>query len=234
VSESSLLQAHNLKQVERAGRPSAARALFDGLRLSLAPGERVAVVTPPGELGTALARTLALLQRPAGGRILLEGVDVTRAGGNKLRALRRRLQYVGGEARRALAPRLTLANLLAEPLNVHRLGTPAQRRDRVTAAAQAWGLNPHLLQFSASALSATLCQRVALARACLLEPRLLIADQVTRRLEPAAAAPLLDRLREHCQGAGLACLLFTPDLALARDFGQRQLRLHPSGQLRAA
>ncbi len=232
MSESVLLQVHNLKQVERAGRPGAARALFDGLSLAVAPGECVAVAAPPGELGGALARTLALLERPAAGRILFEGEDVTRAGGGKLRGLRRRLQYVSGEARRALAPRLTVANLLAEPLNVHRLGTPAERRERVAAAARAWGLNPHVLQFTASALSAALCQRVALARACLLEPRLLIADQVTQRLEPAAAAPLLARLKEHCQGAGLACLLLTPEAALAREFGQRQLRLHPNGQLR--
>lgn len=232
MSESALLQVHNLKQVERAGRPGAARALFDGLSLALATGECVAVATPPGEMAGALARTLALLERPAEGRILFEGVDVTRARGGKLRGLRRRLQYVGGEARRALAPQLTLANLLAEPLNVHRLGTPAERRERVAAAARDWGLNPHVLQFSAGALSAALCQRAALARACLLEPRLLIADQVTQRLEPAAAAPLLARLSEHCQEAGLACLLFTPEPALAREFGQRQLRLHPNGQLR--
>jgi ABC-type glutathione transport system ATPase component len=229
-----LLQVLNLKQVERAGGQGPARAVFDGLNLELAPGERVAVVALPGELPTALARTLALLHRPASGQILFEGNDVTRAGGGKLRALRRSLQYVGGEGRRALAPRLPLANVLAEPLNVHKLGGPDERRAKVAAAAHTWELNTHLLQFPASALSGALCQRVALARACLLEPRLLIADQITQRLEPAAAAPLVARLAAHCQAAAMACLLLTPDPALARNFGQRQLRLHPNGQLRPA
>jgi ABC-type glutathione transport system ATPase component len=191
------------------------------------------VVVQPGAPASALARAVALLHRPAGGQVRFEGQDVTRAGGRQLRALRRRLQYVGGEGRRALAPTLRLSDLLAEPLNVHHLGTAAERRAQVTAGAQAWGLNPYLLQWPAAALSAALCQRVVLARACLLGPRLLVCDHITRRLEPAAAAPLLARLAAHCQGVGLACLLFTPDLALARDFGQRQLRLHPNGQLRA-
>lgn len=232
MSSAALLEAHNLKQVERAGGQGPARAVFDGLNLTLGPGERVAVVAPPGALASALARTLALLHRPAAGQIHFEGVEVTRAGGGKLRGLRRSLQYVGGEARRALALRLSLAEVLAEPLNVHRLGKPDERRAKVAAAARAWGLNAHLLEYPASALSAAVCQRVALARACLLEPRLLIADQVTQRLEPAAGAPLLARLAAHSEAAGMACLLLTPDPALARDFGQRQLRLHPNGQLR--
>lgn len=191
----------------------------------MAPGERLAIVTRPSEPAGALARTVALLERPSGGRVVLQGEDVTRAWGGRLRALRRRLQYVGGEGRRALAPRLTLADLLAEPLNVHRLGAPAERRDRAAAAAQAWGLNPHLLTARPSDLSAAVCVRAVLARALLLEPCLLVCDHPTRGLEPSAAEPLLRRLAERCQAAGVACLLLTPSAALARDFASHSLRL---------
>jgi ABC-type glutathione transport system ATPase component len=229
-----LLQAQNLKQVGRAAGPAASAILFEALSLHVAPGERLAVMAAPGGPAAALARAVGLLQRPVEGRIVFEGQDVTKASGGALRALRRRLQYVGGEGRRALAPRLNLENLLAEPLNVHRLGSPAERRLRAAEAAQAWGLNRYLLQLPASALSAALCQRAVLARACLLNPRLLVCEFPTQRLEPAAARPLMARLAEHCQSTGLACLLFTGDPNLAREFAGRCLRLHPNGQLRAA
>jgi ABC-type glutathione transport system ATPase component len=211
--------------VERGAAGGRPRALFDGLSFEAAPGERLVIITRPNDPAAALARTIALLERPAGGRVVLQGEDVTRAWGGRLRALRRRLQYVGGEGRRALAPRLTLADLLAEPLNVHRLGVPAERRDRAAAAAQAWGLNPHLLAARPGDLSAAVCVRAVLVRALLLEPRVLICDHPTRGLEPSAAAPLLDRLAERCQAAGVTCLLLTPDAALARAFAGRSLRL---------
>jgi ABC-type glutathione transport system ATPase component len=231
---SPLLNAQNLKHVERVQGEALPQTLYEGLSLNVAAGERVAVVCTTGAPATALARAVALLHRPTEGRVVFEGQDMTKAGGGTLRALRRRLQYVGSEGRRALAPRLNLESLLAEPLNVHRLGSPAERRAKVAAAAQAWGLNPHLLQSPASAFSAALCQRAVLARACLLEPRLLVCEHPTARLEPAAAQPLLARLAEHCQTAGLACLLFTADLRHAREFATRVLRLHSNGQLRPA
>src|SRR5262245_6544302 len=110
----SLLAAHNLKHVERAVSHAAPAVLFEGINLHVAAGERVAVVTAVGAPATALARAVAVLQRPTQGHVVFEGQDVTKAGGGKLRALRRRLQYVGSEGRRALAPRLNLENLLAE------------------------------------------------------------------------------------------------------------------------
>ena len=220
-----LLQVENLSQVARAQAPAGPRAHFEAVSFQLAPGERLAVVGPRGAGKTHLARAISLIDRPAGGRVLFEGRDVTRAGGGRLRALRRGIQYVGGDARRSLSPRLRIEQVLAEPLQVHHLGSPAERRARVAAAAEAWQLNPLLLGSRAYALSGALCQRVALARASLLQPRLLVCDEIAERLEPSGVRPLLALVAQLCRVAGMAWVWTTTDAALAGAYADRVLTL---------
>jgi ABC-type glutathione transport system ATPase component len=204
---------------------------FAPVTFTQAAGERLALLAQPDASAgaSALARAVALIDKPSAGQVRLAGEDLTRAWGGRLRALRRRLQYVGPEGRRALAPYAPVQDLLAEPLQVHRLGSPAERRAHVAEAAATWQINPWLFTARVTALSGALCQRVALARACLLQPRLLVCDGLTDRLEPAAAAPLLALLADYCQTTGLACLLITTDPALAAGFATRTLRLDAAG-----
>jgi peptide/nickel transport system ATP-binding protein len=195
----------------------------------LAVGERLAIVGAPEAGLSPLARAIALIDPPGGGRVRLGADDFTRAWGGRRRALRRRLQYVGSEGRRALPPFTAVSDILTEPLAVHRLGRPAERRAQAAAAAAAWQVNGWLLGARVAALSNALCQRVALARACLLEPRVLVCDRLTDRLEPAAAAPLLALLADYAARTGLALLLLTSDAALAVGFATRTLQLDASG-----
>jgi peptide/nickel transport system ATP-binding protein len=211
--------------VARAPGLAGPRTCFAAVSFEVAPGEQVAVVGPRGAGKTELARAICLIDRPAGGRITFEGQDVTRAWGGHLRALRRGLQYVGGDARRSLSPRLSIEQVLAEPLQVHHLGSPAERRARVEAAADAWGLNRLFLGLRASALSSALCQRVALARSSLLQPRLLVVDEMVERLEPSAVRPLLALVAQLCRSAGMAWLWTTTDAAHAREVADRVLTL---------
>jgi ABC-type glutathione transport system ATPase component len=196
-----------------------------------AAGERLAIVGPAEAL-SPLARAIALIDKPGGGRVRLAGDDLTRAWGGKLRTLRRTMQYVSSEARRALPPFADVGDILAEPLQVHKLGRPADRPAQVAAAAAAWQVNGWLLKTRVSGLSNAMCQRVALARACLLSPRLLVCDRLTERLEYAAAAPLLALLKDYCDQSGTACLLITSDPALAAGFATRTLRLE-AGELKS-
>jgi peptide/nickel transport system ATP-binding protein len=225
VSGVPLLQVENLSQVVRDPAGAAARTVFASASFTLTAGEQVSIVGPRGAGKTQLTRALTLIEKPAGGRVLFEGQDITRAWGGRLRALRRSVQYVGGDARRSLSPRLDIAQVLAEPLQVHGLGSPAERRAQVAAAAQAWELNPLLLTQRASALSNALCQRVVLARSSLLQPRLLVVDELAERLEPAAVRPLLALVSRLCRAAGRAWLWTTTDAALANDYSDRVLEL---------
>ena len=224
-----LLQVDQLRPLGRApDRRRKAEAAFAPVSFTQAAGERLAIVGAAPEV-SALGRAVALIDKPAGGRVRLGGEDFTRAWGGRLRALRRALQYVGGEARRALPPYASVQAILTEPLQVHRLGRPPERRAQVAAAAEAWQVNGWLLSSRVSGLSSAMCQRVVLARVCLLQPRLLVCDRLTERLEPAAVQPLLALLAAYCDRIGLACLLLTTDPALAAGFATRTLRLDPAG-----
>ena len=233
ASPSPLLQIDQLTQTIRAPGERKPAPAFPAATFTQAAGERLAIVVEPGHTGAAsLGRVIALIDKPTSGSVRLGGEDMTRAWGGKLRNLRRSLQYVGGEGRRALPPFASVEAILREPLQVHNLARPAERRALVDAAAAAWQVNGWLLSGRVSGLSNAMCQRVSLARACLLQPRLLVADRLTDRLEPAAAGPLLALLAEYCTNTGMACLLITADPALASGFATRQLRLDPAAGLR--
>lgn len=229
-----LLHIDQLTQVIRTPGRGKKQVAFPAVSFTQAAGERLAIVVDPADPGaTTLGRAVALIDKPTGGRVHLGGQDMTRAWGSKLRNLRRSLQYVGSEGRRALPPFASIEAILNEPLQVHHLGRPADRRALVSAAAAAWQVNGWLLGGRVAGLSSAMCQRVALARACLLQPRLLVCDRLTDRLEPAAAAPLLALLAEYCANTGMACLLITADAALAAGFATRRLRLDPATGLQA-
>lgn len=198
---------------------------FEAVSFTVAPGEQVALLGPRGSSRAALMRAVALLDRPKSGRIFLGEVELTRLPGAKLRAARREFPYVGGHPARSLPPRFTVADALNEPLRIHGLGTPAERRARAEAALAIFQMNRALLGQGVYSLSTTLRQMTCLARALSLEPRLLLAEAVVDYLEPAAGPALLDRLSAHCRAHGLAWLWTTADPALARRYSDRVLRL---------
>jgi peptide/nickel transport system ATP-binding protein len=205
---------------------------FERVSFDVAEGAHVAVVGAPGSGKTALARAVALLEKSRGGKVYLEGRDITRLWGGQLRALRQRLQFVGGDPMRTLPPHYTVEQTLIEPLQIHRLGSADEQRARVTAVSEWFRLNPLLLTRKVSMLSAAMRQRVALARALTLHPRLLVCDELTDRLEPSAAQPLLAMVARACRASRgpIAWLWTTSDRALARAFADTVLLLE-DGQL---
>ncbi len=123
-----------------------------------------------------LGRALALLRRPHAGRVIFEGRDLTTLNDGALRQVRRRLQYVGGDPRRALLPNQTLEQVLAEPLRIHKVARPDEQRGRLERAAQALGLSAALFDRPVAELSTALRWRALVARALTLSPALLIVD----------------------------------------------------------
>ncbi len=146
--------------------------------VSLEAGETLSLVDAHPELG----RTLALLRRPHAGRVLFENRDLTQLNEGALRAVRRRLQYVGGDPRRALLPDQTLEQVLVEPLRIHRVVRPDDQRERVERAAEALRLPSVLLKRSVGDLSTALRWRALIARSLTLSPSLLIVDAPTRHV----------------------------------------------------
>jgi ABC-type microcin C transport system duplicated ATPase subunit YejF len=159
-------------QVERLViRPGAAP-----ITLQLAADERRTWAAPDPDAG----RAIAVLLPAYAGRVLFEGRDIFKLQGSAQRALRQRLQYVGGDPRRALRPQDTVQTVLEEALRVQAL--TGRINERVPDAARALGLHPWLFARPLRDLSSGLRFRVMLARALSLHPQLLIVDQPERHV----------------------------------------------------
>jgi ABC-type glutathione transport system ATPase component len=206
------------------------RRVVDGLDLRLAAGEVTALVGRSGSGKSLTARALAGLPpegvRAAGSAVLDTGDgrprDLLALPEPELRRLRgRRIGYVLQEAGASLNPTVAVGVHLRETLRAH--GTPRSRwRARAVDALRRAGLPApeELLAARPFELSGGQAQRVAIALACVLDPPLLIADEVTSALDPVAQARVLDLLRARA-GAGGAVLVITHDLAVAGRWADR-------------
>ncbi|MBC7228267.1 MAG: ABC transporter ATP-binding protein [Thermoflexales bacterium] len=222
-----LLRAEGLRKVflvENGDAREPLEAVRD-VYLEIREGEVVALVGETGSGKTTLGRMLVGLLSPDGGRVVLEGRDLTAARGQERRLLARRVQLVPQDPFDAVNPRMTVAEVVREPLEVQKIGTPQEREERVRSVLRAVGLptDPEFLALHAHELSGGQLQRVVIARALVLEPKLLIADEPVAMLDPSEQARVLNLLKEIQVERGLALLLISHDLALVRKVADRIL-----------
>ena len=189
--------------------------------LTLREGEAVGVIGASGSGKTTLARIIAGHLAADSGELSLEDapIDVTRRGNRHPRAI----QLVMQDPWDALSPRLTVAELVREPLDIDGTLPREEREELVSGALLSVGLPPggSFLTSRAHQLSGGQLQRVALARALVLAPKVLIADEPTSMLDPSEQARLLVVLRERQVEMGLGLLLISHDMALVRKVCDR-------------
>ncbi|MEV4430104.1 ATP-binding cassette domain-containing protein [Streptomyces sp. NPDC049602] len=193
--------------------------VFRGASLTIAPGESVGLLGPSGCGKSTLARVAALLHRPDAGRLVLDGTEV-RAG--RHRAPRDRRTSVGvvfQQPRTAADPRLTLTELIAEPLRA--AGRRAEAAERVAALAPAVGLTPDLLGRRPHEVSDGQLQRACLARAPTLRPRWLICDEMTAMLDASTTAALVAAVETYRTETGAGLLAVGHDRVLLNRWCDR-------------
>ena len=196
----------------------------DNVDLLLRRGEVLALVGESGCGKSTLALTLMGLEDATEGQIIFEGKDITQAGNEERKALRRKIQMVFQDPYESLNPIQTIEQIVSEPLAVHGLAdNREERRERVLRALDDSGLKPaedYLHRFPHQ-LSGGQRQRVVIASALVLEPRLLIADEPVSMLDVSIRAEIINLLADLRKSRGISVIFITHDLGTVGYFADR-------------
>lgn len=200
----------------------------DDVSLTIRHGEVVAIVGQTGSGKTTLGKMVLGLIEPDWGKIIFNGVNRLNLKGESLKTAQCQIQMISQEPFEAVSSRLTIGEIVREPLDIQGVSSPAEREAEVAMALRAVNL-PDSLEFRARyvhQLSGGQTQRVVIARALILSPRLIIADEPVSMLDASEQAKVLNLLKQLQNERGIALLLISHDLALIRKVADRIMVMH--------
>ena len=185
-----------------------------GVSLRVMPGQTLGLVGESGCGKSTLGRALMRLEEPSAGRVRFDGRDLAQARGAELMLLRREIQMVFQDPYSSLNPRLTVGEIVREPLVVHGLGRKTQQLERVRELLATVGLAEDAMQRYPSEFSGGQRQRIGVARALALEPRLVIADEPVSALDVSVQSQVLNLMLRVQRERGLAYVFISHDLSV--------------------
>ena len=221
-----LLEVENLVKQFAAdrnlfGRPTAFVKAVDGVSFRVDAGETLALVGESGCGKSTVSRLALRLIEPDAGRIRFEGHDLLALDANELRAFRRQAQIIFQDPYASLNPRMTVGQILSEPLALHNLVPQAGRRARVEEILTLVGLEPRFARRYPHEFSGGQRQRIAIARALAVEPKLIICDEPVSALDVSIRSQILNLLRDLQQRLGLSYIFVSHDLAVVKHIADR-------------
>ncbi|HHW61501.1 MAG TPA: ATP-binding cassette domain-containing protein [Syntrophomonadaceae bacterium] len=205
---------------KRGGKQQMLKAV-DDISFNVFKGETLGLVGESGCGKTTLGRTVIRLYEPSNGQIFFDGIDISHLSEKELRPLRRRMQMIFQDPYASLNARMTVGDIIGEPLDIHQLARGKQRRERIEELLTRVGLDSEHINRYPHEFSGGQRQRIGIARALAVNPEFVVCDEPISALDVSIQAQVINLLEELQQELGLTYLFIAHDLAMVRHISHR-------------
>lgn len=193
----------------------------DGINLQIKRGETLGLVGESGCGKSTLGRSILRLIEPTAGEIDMDGVNILSLDNNDMRTQREKLQIIFQDPYASLNPRMTIGDIVEEPLKVHKKGTHDERQEKVVKLLRMVGLDEQVIGRYPHQFSGGQRQRIGIARALALDPELVICDEPVSALDVSVRSQVLNLLNELKEKMGLTLLFISHDLSVVKHISDR-------------
>src|SRR5687768_6522032 len=193
----------------------------DGLDFFIKRGETLGLVGESGCGKSTTGRAILQLYKPTAGKVIFKGRDITKVSKDEMRGLRRQMQMIFQDPYASLNPRMTVGDIISEPMKVHKLSEGKARLEKVQELLKVVGLNPYFANRYPHEFSGGQRQRIGIARALAVDPEFIVADEPISALDVSIRAQIINLMEDLQAEFGLTYLFIAHDLSVVRHISDR-------------